>query len=41
MIRHYFDHAATSPPLPKALATFAAVSADCYGNPSAAHGEGR
>jgi cysteine desulfurase len=37
---HYFDNAATRRPLPAALATFARVSAECYGNPSSTHAAG-
>jgi cysteine desulfurase len=37
----YLDHAATTPPLPAALAAQAEVAAACFGNPSSLHELGR
>ncbi|MBM3736283.1 MAG: cysteine desulfurase [Acidobacteria bacterium] len=41
MNRCYFDHNATAPPHPAALAAFAEVSQEVFGNPSSVHREGQ
>ncbi|MEW6778255.1 MAG: aminotransferase class V-fold PLP-dependent enzyme, partial [Bdellovibrionota bacterium] len=39
--RYYFDHAATTPPLPEVQEATLRILSQGWGNPSSAHGEGR